>query len=73
MVGWSSNTTGISFSQEVTEVTDSLVSGAQCNSSRGYGGHLSRNSLCVDNIGCDVSQLIVSQVDVGCFSGVWLQ
>ena len=57
VVGWSSNTTGISFSQEVTEVTDGLVSSAQCNSSRGYGGHLSRNSLCVDNIGCDVSQL----------------
>ena len=55
VVGWSSNTTGISFSQEVVEVTESLVSPAQCNSSQGYSGHLGSNSLCVDNIGCDVS------------------
>ena len=56
VVGWSSNTTGISFSQEVTEVTDSLVTTAQCNSTLGYSGHLTSNSLCVDNIGCEVRQ-----------------
>ena len=57
VVGWSRNTTGISFSQEVLQVTgDSWVSSAQCNSSRGYSGHLPSNTLCVENIGCDVSQ-----------------
>ena len=59
VVGWSSNTTGISFSQEVTEVTDSLVTTAQCNSTLGYSGHLTSNSLCVDNIGCEVRQFTI--------------
>ena len=65
VVGWSSNTTGISFSQEVLQVTDNLVSSAQCNSTRGYSGHLTSNNLCVDNIGCQVWQFNSQSVREG--------
>ena len=59
VVGWSSPQVGLSFSQEVSEVTERLVSPDLCNSTAGYNGHLPPNTLCVDSIGCAVSGYFV--------------
>ena len=56
VVGWSHDQGGISFYQRVEEMAGSqLVSTARCNSTEGFSGHLPDHTLCVDNIGCQVS------------------